>query len=98
MAMGEGLVVGVAGVKMSKMSMIQGGITDLDLDRAQIGERRGDGQAEVERDRLAQVGEGFVLDLTLTGDVDFKALSDVPVALTCDAGGECALHGIGVRT
>jgi hypothetical protein len=39
-----------------------------------------------------EVREGFLLGLTLTGDVNFKALRDVPISLTPNRCGKWTFH------
>lgn len=64
--------------------------TDLDLDRAQVGQCGGDGRSEVEREGLAQVAEGFFFCLALADHVNVEALGDIPVAL-------CVMLAVNVR-
>jgi hypothetical protein len=71
------------------------GGTNLDFDRPQVGECCGNGRSEVERERLAQVDEGYIFRLALTDHVNFEALGDMPVTLLRDAGGERVLHNVG---
>src|SRR6266508_3126300 len=43
---------------------------------------------EVQLEGLSQIGEGFLDAVTLTGDLDFEAASDVPLTLMGDGRGE----------
>jgi hypothetical protein len=47
---------------------------------------------EVELKRFLQVGKSFVFGLTLTGNVNFETLRDVPVSFTPDGCCEWSLH------
>jgi hypothetical protein len=47
---------------------------------------------EVQLQRFLKIRERFFLCVTLTGDVEFQTLRDIPVSLTPNGRGEWSLH------
>jgi len=53
---------------------------------------RGLGRLEVKLESFGEVCKSLFLGLSLTGDIDFQTLRDIPVALAPDSRGEQSLH------
>ncbi len=53
---------------------------------------RRNGWFEVQLERFAEIGQGFLLGAALAGDIQIQALRNEPVALTPDSGGKWAFH------
>jgi hypothetical protein len=65
---------------------------NLDLNGPDFGRPRSLWRLEMELQRLFQIGERFLFGFSLTGDVNFEALRDVPVSFAPNRCGKWTFH------
>src|ERR1700694_1183952 len=65
---------------------------NLDLDHADLGRTRGVRWFKMQFQRFLEVCECLVFGLTLACDIEFQALSNIPLAFTPNSRSEWSLH------